>query len=286
MSNDVCEASLGPTGGPYSFSYILSAGEIASTIGSFPSGIFCLDIGSIICQIGLKSGRESPSGRLESATSLSEWGVSVEGRLTGDEVVVLIKFNVDELLKSGTVVLGNVDSSGWGTRISGSGKSILISGKASGSLTGGKIGGSVTSITGISGITDVGRSVLNVAGSTFIGISIGLGSLLTLVDISCFFVTFDLAILDEGTIGTPPGCLDTVGAVVMSRGLAEVLFGVSTFLILFGAKAKGLGFCDRNQLIKFVSFWKILCCSDFFGDIFDKSFWIRGLSLFEFFGSI
>lgn len=79
MSNDVCEASLGSSGGPYSFSYILSAGEIASTIGSFPSGIFCLDIGSIMCQIGLNSGRERPSGRLESATSLSGRGDLVEG---------------------------------------------------------------------------------------------------------------------------------------------------------------------------------------------------------------
>lgn len=202
-------------------------------------------------------------------------------------MVVLMKFNVDELLNTGTVVVGNVGSSGSGTRISGSGKSMLISGKASGSLNGGKIGASITPITGISGITDFGLSVLKVSGSTFIEISIELGLLLTSRPFpSVFFTFFGLVILDEGTIGTPPGCLDTVGAVVMSRGLADVLLRISRFLIFFGVKAKGLGFWDRNQLIKFVSFWKILCCSDFFEDIFDKSFWIRGLSLFDFFGSI
>lgn len=166
-----------------------------------------------------------------------------------------MKFNVDELLNTGSVVPENVGSSGSGTRISGTGKSMLISGKASGSLNGGKIGASVTPITGISGITDVGLSVLKDSGSTFIGIGIELGLLLTPRPFpSVFFTFFGLAILDEGTMGTPPGCLDTVGAVVMSRGLADVLLRISRFLIFFVVKAKGLGFWDRNQLIKFVSF--------------------------------
>lgn len=134
----------------------------------------------------------------------------------GDEVVVLMKFNVDELFNIGIVVVGNVGSFGFGIRIFGFGKSIFILGKVLGLFNGGKIGVFVMFIIGIFGIIDFGLIVFKVFGIIFIEISIELGLLLILrFFFSVFFIFFGLVILDEGIIGILLGCLDIVGVVVM-----------------------------------------------------------------------
>lgn len=134
----------------------------------------------------------------------------------GDEVVVLMKFNVDELFNIGIVVVGNVGSFCFGIRIFGFGKSMFIFGKVLGLFNGGKIGVFVMFIIGIFGIIDFGLFVFKVFGSIFIEISIEFGLLLILrFFFSVFFIFFGLVILDEGIIGILLGCLDIVGVVVM-----------------------------------------------------------------------
>lgn len=134
----------------------------------------------------------------------------------GDEVVVLMKFNVDELFNIGFVVLGNVGSFGFGIKIFGLWKSMFIFGKVLGLFNGGKIGVFVMFIIGIFGIIDVGLFVFKDFGSIFIGIGIELGLLLILrFFFSVFFIFFGLVILDEGIMGILLGCLDIVGVVVM-----------------------------------------------------------------------
>lgn len=175
------------------------------------------------------------------------WGDLVEVWFMGDEVVVLMKFNVDELFNIGIVVVGNVGSFGFGIRIFGFGKSVFIFGKVLGLFNGGKIGVFVMFIIGIFGIIDFGLFVFKVFGSIFIEISIELGLLLILrFFFSVFFIFFGLVILDEGIIGILLGCLDIVGVVVMLWGLVDVFFRIFRFLIFFGVKVKGLGFWDRN----------------------------------------